>query len=68
MILRVKMKTYDCHCWLHYPNERHKHKNGKWKCVDDYECVRDLVEPNLNYYNKATHCRKKKKDEGVQHD
>ena len=37
-------KEYDCSCWWHYPNEHHKHKNGKWKCVDDYECIRDLVD------------------------
>lgn len=52
---------WDCHCWCHYPNEHHKHRNGKWKCVDRYECIRDLVEPNTNYYDKATHCRKKGK-------
>ena len=52
-------KDYDCHCWCHYPNIHHKHKNGKWICVDKYECIRDLIEPNTNYYDKATHCRKK---------
>lgn len=54
-------REWDCHCWMHYPNPLHKHKNGKWKCVDCYECIRDLVEPNTNYYDKATHCRRKDK-------
>lgn len=55
--------NWDCHCWCKYPNEHHKHKNGKWKCVDDYECVRDLVEPLTNYYDQATHCKRRKKNE-----
>lgn len=32
----------ECTCWVKYPNESHKHKSGKWKCVDNYECIRDL--------------------------
>lgn len=54
-------KEYDCSCWRHYPNEHHKHKNGKWKCVDDYECIRDLVDERATTsgYNCCTHCRKK---------
>lgn len=52
-------KKWDCHCWAHYPNINHKRKNGSWKCVDKYECIRDLIEPNLNYYDKATHCKRK---------
>lgn len=54
--------NWDCHCWCNYPNKHHKHKNGKngkWKCVDKYECIRDLVEPLTNYYNQATHCIRK---------
>lgn len=50
---------WDCHCWCEYPNKHHKHKNGKWKCVDKYECIRDLAEPLTNYYNQATHCIRK---------
>lgn len=34
----------ECTCWVDYPNENHKFKNGKWKCVDNYECVRKLIE------------------------
>ncbi len=52
-------REWDCHCWMPYPNKYHKHKNGKWKCVDKYECIRDLVVPNTNYYDKATHCKRK---------
>lgn len=52
-------KKWDCDCWVHYPNEAHKLKNGKWKCVDRYECIRDLIEPFAGGYNKKTHCRRK---------
>lgn len=33
--------TY-CTCWCEYPNENYKQKNGKWKCVDRYKCIRPL--------------------------
>lgn len=33
-----------CSCWHRYPNELHKKPSGKWKCIDDYRCIRDLVE------------------------
>lgn len=33
-----------CSCWHKYPNELQKKPDGKWKCVDDYQCIRDLVE------------------------
>ena len=29
-----------CSCWREYPNQSHKHRNGKWKCVDQYKCIR----------------------------
>ena len=32
-----KIPDYDCSCYMPYPNERHRHRNGKWKCVDRYE-------------------------------
>ena len=32
----------NCSCWCKYPNESHKRKNGKWKCIDKYYCVHDL--------------------------
>lgn len=49
----------DCSCWCKYPNINHKHKNGKWKCVDRFQCIRDLVEPLTNYYDQKTHCIRK---------
>jgi hypothetical protein len=33
--------TY-CTCWVEYPNEAHQFKNGHWKCVDRYKCIRPL--------------------------
>lgn len=50
---------WDCSCWCNYPNKSHKQKNGKWKCVDRIQCIRDLVEPLTNYYDQKTHCIKK---------
>ncbi len=32
-----------CSCWCEYPNESHKKENGKWKCIDDYRCIKNLV-------------------------
>ena len=32
----TKIPKYDCSCYMPYPNEGHRHKNGKWKCVDSY--------------------------------
>lgn len=32
----VKKPCYQCSCYMPYPNINHKHKNGKWKCVDKY--------------------------------
>ena len=28
-----------CSCYINYPNENHKMKNGRWKCVECYEPV-----------------------------
>lgn len=33
----IKRPSYDCSCYVGYPNESFKKKNGKWKCVDCYE-------------------------------
>ena len=35
----MKYKAKECRCWLDYPNEAHKKRNGEWKCVDQYRCV-----------------------------
>ena len=54
----------ECTCWVEYPNESHRKQNGKWKCVDDYECIRPLdVRPIEGMpcpkYVRKTKCRKK---------
>lgn len=36
-----------CTCYMDYPNTCHIHKNGKWKCVDDYECIRNIEQIEL---------------------
>jgi hypothetical protein len=38
----------ECTCWRKYPNPNHKKPTGKWKCVDNYECVRQLEEKPLD--------------------
>jgi len=50
-------KKWDCSCLVHYPNENYKFKNGKWKCVDKYECIRDKVDGRC--YDCKTHCKRK---------
>lgn len=42
--VETDLDKIECTCWVDYPNESHKFKNGKWKCVDNYECVRKLIE------------------------
>lgn len=51
-----KMPEYDCSCYMQYPNERHKRKNG-WKCVDKYEPIK--YKPK-GCYSPITHCKRKK--------
>ncbi|MBR2255900.1 MAG: hypothetical protein IJ899_00880 [Blautia sp.] len=54
-----KIPDYDCSCYMPYPNERHRHRNGKWKCVDRYE----PADPEHQYqcWNMpCTYCRKKR--------
>lgn len=43
----VKKPYYQCSCYCSYPNINHEHKNGKWKCVDNYECIQPLEEIKL---------------------
>lgn len=50
-----KKPDYQCSCYLPYPNEYHKHKNGTWKCIDKYE----PIEHKTQRYGSLTHCRKK---------
>ena len=53
----------ECSCWAKYPNPMHKKDNGKWKCVDDYECIRDLeikmTKVGVSCVSGKTHCRRK---------
>ena len=53
----------ECSCWVNYPNPMHRKENGKWKCVDNYECVNDLevieTKIGLTAVKRKTHCRKK---------
>lgn len=51
------MKDYQCSCYVEYPNQSHKNKNGTWKCVDKYEKCEGW-KPNSPYGCK-THCRRK---------
>lgn len=48
---------YDCSCWCKYPNTNFKRADGTWKCVDKYECVRDLQKRTCG--QGKTHCKKK---------
>ena len=55
----VKRGDWDCECSAQYPNTSRKQKNGKWICVDKYECVRDLVQSRQGGYDYRTRCRRK---------
>lgn len=50
----------DCHCYAEYPNECHKQRSGKWKCVDRYEPIKEWV--NHSKCQPVTHCRKKEQE------
>ena len=50
-----------CTCWMEYPNELVKRKNGKWICVDEYECVRPLRHLGEGGCSRKTMCVKKEK-------
>ena len=56
-----KIPPFDCSCYLPYPNERYRKKNGSWKCVDRYEGMTDY--DTGRHYSPGsvpcTHCRKK---------
>lgn len=49
----VKEPTYQCSCYMPYPNECHKHTNGKWKCVDKY---RPIKFKRKGLYGPMTRC------------
>ena len=54
---------WDCDCWNPYPNIMHRNKNGTWKCVDRFICIRNLIEPFAGGYDKKTHCVRIREDE-----
>lgn len=49
----AKKPIYQCSCYMSYPNECHKNKNGKWKCVDKY---RPIKFKRKCRYNPMTKC------------
>lgn len=51
-----KIPEYQCTCYMEYPNKNHKHKNGHWKCVDNYEPIKFK---RIGESFPMTRCRKK---------
>ena len=49
-------RNYDCSCYMPYPNERHRNRNGSWKCVDKYEP--SDYKASGKYFNPCTYCIK----------
>ena len=56
----VKKTCQTCSCYMPYPNENHKHKNGRWKCVDKYRPIKRKKNSN---YSPITKCIRKKENE-----
>lgn len=56
-IRKQNRKTY-CSCWVEYPNESHKYKNGHWKCVQEYKCIHQLEEKRRFRKPQKTICEK----------
>ena len=56
-----KIPDYDCSCYMPYPNENHRHKNGKWKCVDRYEPSQHKPKYDC-YHMPCTFCNRKTTD------
>ena len=60
----TKKPIYQCSCYMPYPNECHKNKNGKWKCVDKYNNISQLEAipikglPYPKYVRKTWCCKK----------
>ena len=49
----AKKPIYQCSCYMPYPNECHKNKNGTWKCVERYRPIK--VEHKW-WYQPLTKC------------
>ena len=55
----------ECRCWNNYPNIMHKKRNGSWKCVDCFRCIKD----HKDDYKHKTVCIKIVSDtRGAEHD
>ena len=52
----VKAPSYQCSCYMDYPNKNHRNKNGSWKCVDRYEPIKCK---NKGNHFPITRCRRK---------
>ena len=52
----TKKPCYQCTCYMPYPNENHKNKNGTWKCIDKYEPIK--YERKWRH-SPITRCKKK---------
>lgn len=52
----VKKPCYQCSCYMPYPNEYHKNKNGTWKCVDRF---RPIKFERKYLYTPTTKCVRK---------
>lgn len=50
-----KIPCFQCSCYMPYPNEYRRYKNGKSRC-DDYYPIKYKVRSR---YDPITHCRKK---------
>lgn len=53
----MRQKAKECRCWVNYPNKAYKKSSGKWKCIDDYQCI-----TQYDGSKKKTRCILKEKD------
>ena len=51
----TKIPQYTCTCYMPYPNECHRKKNGKWKCLE-YE---PLKFKRIGEHFPMTRCRRR---------
>ena len=58
----AKKPIYQCSCYMPYPNECHRQKNGNWKCIDRYKNIRPLETIDLGLpfpkYVRKTKCER----------
>lgn len=53
------MANGECSCWCPYPNKNMKRKNGNWKCVEEFICIKDYKDFNGRSRGEKTKCVKK---------